>query len=59
MKETIQVYSLFVWALLCALLGLSCEYVSQALIYSGHWLQRQAGRFNDYAEDVLGIGIDD
>lgn len=53
MKDTIRLYSLFFWALVCACLGMCCEYAGQAFIYSGHWLMCQADTLGSYTQILI------
>jgi hypothetical protein len=55
MKEEIHAYGVFAWALLCACLGLACEWAGQMMLFGGHWFQEQAQKWNEYAEILVGI----
>lgn len=49
MTETLQVYATFTWCLFCACLGVSSEYLGQALYLSGCWLMKAADELQDYS----------
>jgi hypothetical protein len=49
MTEYVKLFGAFLWGLMCALLGIGCEYAGQVALKAGHGLISAADWLADYA----------